>query len=263
MMRAVLLFGWAAAQDHDHHHAHGHGAMSCGCEKDEKDHPFKMDCTDKAAIKKAGEDMKACGDTASQAACKDLLETDNTCVTAFFILQSHHDYCDHETLTAEEEELVHIWEGSCIQCQVFRGHDKDLDTCPMVDCKKPQPATDATKTLTDTCTKESAEGAGDGKCCADAATTKAFQTIIAYHDLCAHDDIPKGVEDAVHDYEHSCEAHMCNVVKEGYDGTVCKEKYADDFLLGIGWVPKEDVTDIKGDSAAGVLGLLSAALLWA
>ena len=28
-------------------------------------------------------------------------------------------------------------------------------------------------------------------------------------------------------------------MKEGYDGSVCEEDYADGFLLGIGWMPEE------------------------
>jgi len=255
-MRVVLLFGLAAAQDHDHHHAHGHGAASCGCEKGEADHPFKINCKDADTIRAAAKTIKEdCGEP-SEANCKGKLAAgDAKCVTAFFVLQAHHDYCDHDTLLTEEEKFLHDWEAYCIQCQIFRGHDKDLETCPMVDCEKPKAATDAKDLLVAKCTKDTGDGleAGEGSCCTTDETKLAFRTVIAYHDLCAHDDIPQGVEEAVHDYEHACEKYMCNVVKSGYDGTKCEDDYADEFLLGKGWIPDE--------SAAGVLGVMSAALL--
>jgi len=268
-MRAVLLFGlaWAEGDDgHDHHHAHGHGAASCGCEKDEPDHPFAMDCSDTDAIRKAGTDLKDCG-TASEEACKGALAAGNPkCQTAFFILQSHHDYCDHDTLTSEEEMLVHDWEGSCIQCAVYRGHSATLDNCPVVDCETAKPAEDAHALLDAECADAKGKETG---CCTTADQKVAFQTMIAYHDLCAHDDIPLGVEEAVHDYEHACEDYMCNIVKTGYDGTKCEDDYADAYLIKGG---DDDHDDHEGhdhgddeevvkESAAGVLGVMSAALL--
>ena len=35
------------------------------------------------------------------------------CAQAFYIIQAHHDYCPHDTLTRYEEELFHEWEASC------------------------------------------------------------------------------------------------------------------------------------------------------
>ena len=39
--------------DHDHELAHGHGNSLCGCEKDEADHPFTIDCSDMQTIRAA------------------------------------------------------------------------------------------------------------------------------------------------------------------------------------------------------------------
>ena len=35
------------------------------------------------------------------------------CAQAFLVIQAHHDYCPHDTLTRWEEELFHEWEGKC------------------------------------------------------------------------------------------------------------------------------------------------------
>ena len=33
------------------------------------------------------------------------------CAQAFYVIQAHHDYCPHDTLTRYEEELFHEWES--------------------------------------------------------------------------------------------------------------------------------------------------------
>lgn len=227
---ALLLLAEAAfprsLQDDHAGHDHSHDAhmpccggecwCDCGCEKDEEDHPFTIDCSATQAIRDAGVIMGGCG-TPSEANCRDKLEAgNNTCQTAFFVLQAHHDYCDHDTLTTAEEEIVHDWEAHCINCKIHRQYDANLEMCPTIDCKDPAPAETAFQTLNSTCTP-----GATGSCCGDELTIGAFATIIAYHDLCSHDDVPHNVELAVHDFEHSCEDHMCNFEKEGYDGTAC------------------------------------------
>ena len=49
----------------------------------------------------------------------------------------------------------------------------------------------------------------------------AWKQIVAYHDLCDHDDIPAYVESGFHDHEAACEDYFCNAVPAGYDGAVC------------------------------------------
>jgi len=56
------------------------------------------------------------------------------CAQAFFIIQSHHDYCPHDTLTRYEEELFHEWEGKCNGCSIVRKYDAALKDCPVIDC---------------------------------------------------------------------------------------------------------------------------------
>ena len=59
---------------------------------------------------------------------------DKECAQAFFILQSHHDYCPHDTLTRYEEELFHEWESKCIGCNIVRQYNANLNACPVIDC---------------------------------------------------------------------------------------------------------------------------------
>lgn len=60
-----------------------------------------------------------------------------------------------------------------------------------------------------------------GSCCTTAEQRGAWKQIVAYHDLCDHDDVPEFVEVGFHDYEESCELYFCNAVPSGYDGTIC------------------------------------------
>jgi hypothetical protein len=56
------------------------------------------------------------------------------CAKAFYIIQAHHDYCPHDTLTRYEEELFHTWESKCHGCNIVRKYDASLNACPVIDC---------------------------------------------------------------------------------------------------------------------------------
>jgi len=68
--------------------------------------------------------------------CKVGVDADGlkVCAQAFFIIQAHHDYCPHDTLTRYEEELFHEWESSCYGCTIRRKYDATLKSCPVIDC---------------------------------------------------------------------------------------------------------------------------------
>jgi hypothetical protein len=64
------------------------------------------------------------------------------CHQAFFILQAHHNYCDHDTLSEAQEHLVHDFEGACTACEVARPKEDNLAACEVpTDCEDPAPAT--------------------------------------------------------------------------------------------------------------------------
>ena len=52
------------------------------------------------------------------------------CAQAFYVIQAHHDYCPHDTLTRYEEELFHAWESKCYGCNIVRKYDATLNKCP-------------------------------------------------------------------------------------------------------------------------------------
>jgi len=58
----------------------------------------------------------------------------NSCAQAFYIIQAHHDYCPHDTLTRYEEELFHAWESKCEGCSIRRRYNAALNACPVIDC---------------------------------------------------------------------------------------------------------------------------------
>ena len=98
-----------------------------------------------------GEDGKAQTD-AEEYNCRFLKNGDvKTCAQAFLVIQSHHDYCDHDTLTPYEEKLFHDWEGKCHGCSIVRKYDPALNDCPRVDCLDTTVAELGYEVLNETC----------------------------------------------------------------------------------------------------------------
>ena len=224
----------ADGSDPDPHAGHDHGGGGdapessqssggppkelCACAALDSNHPFTIDCSATDAIRAAKVTLDTkCGEPL-EANCKGTLEGggySEECQVAFFILQAHHDHCAHDVLTSAEEAEVHEWEHACMQCSISRGYDDKLSDCPRVDCDDTSGVAASYYVLSTTCTK-TATG-----CCTTEAQIGAFKTILAYHDLCPHNAMPKEVELAVHDYEHACEDHFCQIVDASYDGKTC------------------------------------------
>jgi len=360
----ALVVAFAAASE-SNPHAHGHGRELCGCAKDEPDHPFILDCNNAQNIRDAAARLSA--QTPSAAACQ---ATDANGILAtqsdFFVIQAHHDYCDHDTLTTAEETLFHDWEDYCLICGIERGYESTQDACPRINCQDTSVIDAAYWILNNTCLPSAGDGhahrrlsedefewggifpdtgtltagtytwvaqatgsprafvdpamkfifyqvssaswsemfsetlhanvntaftgacttanagdtlvagtcynmqfpstvnqvtfdltfaagrvaifaehvptefefdthylnlagvdvepavqTSDGHCCNNAHQIGAFKQVVAYHDLCDHDDVPYYVETGLHDFEANCEAHFCNAVTSTYDGTVC------------------------------------------
>jgi hypothetical protein len=147
----------------------------CACAAAEEVHPFTLDCTGTAAITAAETTLNTadcqaviagtCATSASDATLTGDLIAENClapkvftltdadacdaktggvmlCHQAFFIIQAHHDFCEHDTLTAGQEELVHDFEGSCTACEIARAKEVGLAACTVpADCDDPAPAT--------------------------------------------------------------------------------------------------------------------------
>ena len=156
----------------DHGHSHDHAAETCACAAGEADHPFTMDCTDTAAIAAAEaklNDASSC--VASKASCEAVVGGEMPCQIAFFVLQAHHDYCEHNTLTsAREHRLVHDYEEFCLQCAVTRPFDSNIADCNIPTCEDSAPALAAVATLAAGCTV-------GGACCGTTALQDAFKVL--------------------------------------------------------------------------------------
>ena len=158
------LFLAAAEEDGHAHgdeedgHAHGHGGQLCGCAQYEADHPFKIDCSDKATINAAIDALIPL--TPSKAECEKV-DADGVMYNQvnFFIMQAHHDYCDHDTLPTGAEKYFHDWESHCLNCAIKRNYETTLKDCPAVTCSDHSILDAAHFTLVNNC--EPAAG-GDG-----------------------------------------------------------------------------------------------------
>ena len=176
-MASTMRFAvWAllvtAAASHE-----GHEEVEvCACAAAETAHPFTIDCADTTQIAAAETTLKtsACqavtAGTCATSSASDATLTGATvaencqapqvftltdadacdaktgdvmlCHQAFFIIQAHHDACEHDTLTADQEELVHDFEGSCTACEIARAKEVGLAACTVpADCDDPAPAT--------------------------------------------------------------------------------------------------------------------------
>ena len=129
-----------AGDGHAHGHDHGSGQASCGCESQEADHPFAINCTDVATIRSAGQTLLACnGGVPAASACEDAVATDPTCQIAFFVIQAHHDHCPHDTLVRRRSRshqrtaslactwlawrMADVWRGCGARCLRARTTD--------------------------------------------------------------------------------------------------------------------------------------------
>ena len=140
-------------------HAHGDGGEPCGCAQFEADHPFTIDCSNKPYINAAIARLEALG-TPSEALCK-AGDADGvmTHQVDFFIMQAHHDYCDHDTLPTGAEKIFHDWEAHCLNCVIKRNYDPTLSDCVVPTCSNSGPIDTAHVTLTEKC--EAASGGHD------------------------------------------------------------------------------------------------------
>ena len=200
-----------------HDHDHDHDLEVCACAAAEAAHPFGLDCTDTVAITASTVTLGACAVTLAGCEDQPAVAGVKTCQAAFFHVQFIHNWCPHDTLTALEETLVHTYEDVCLNCAASAPFNATVATCAQPTCADTAPALAAFNVLNTTCT---ATG-GAGSCCATDATKAAWKTVLAYHDLCDHDDVPTYIENGYHDFEGACEDDGCNTVTTGYDATVC------------------------------------------
>jgi hypothetical protein len=201
----------------DDHDGHDHAGETCGCAALEADHPFTLDCTNAGAMATAEAKLTGESCSATTESCSAVVDGVMPCQIAFFVLQAHHDMCEHDTLSTTQEGLVHQYEASCLQCVANRPFDSAIRNCVVPDCKDSAPAMVAYNTVSASCTSDA--------CCGTPELQNAYKLLWEYHEICDHDDVPTEVEGAIHAYENTCESYAeCNTplsMSDGYDPTVC------------------------------------------
>ncbi len=207
----VALSTPRAMQDHDHDH--DHGDETCACHSTHDHHSFSLDCSAAAAITASATRLASCAVTAE--ACH-AVEADGSepCQTAFFHLVYVHGACPHDTLTTDQEALVHQYDGVCASCGVQRPYDANADTCVVPTEAECAAANNAGQVAAEAL---NAAVTGGTAACSDSATIASWKMLLAYHDLCDADTLPAVVETAVHAYEEACEDNFCNTVDESYN----------------------------------------------
>ena len=132
----LLTTAMVAAQDaHD-----GHDGM-------ESQHAFTLDCAATAALATAEGTLNSASCEATESSCEAMSDAGGTgtmmmvCQTAYFVLQAHHDFCDHDTLSEAQEGLVHTFEAACHSCTISRPYDSAVRECVVpANCDDPAPA---------------------------------------------------------------------------------------------------------------------------
>lgn len=177
-----------------------------------------------------GDDIEPEATMTQQSECQSIeVNGIQPCQQSFYIIQTHHDLCDHDTLTKAQELLIHDYEDFCSSCKIDRQYQPGLPICDKVpdetclDQKNNEThpwhtANLAIAYLEEHCTKN-----GDkSTCCRTQEEIAAFDVIYAYHEFCGT-HIPSAIEDGLHDYEEACEEHVCNTVDKPFDPMFCPE----------------------------------------
>ena len=71
--------------------------------------------------------------------CEKVVDGVMTNQVDFFIMQAHHDYCDHDTLPTGAEKIFHDWEAHCLNCVIKREDDDNLADCPAAPARLTHP----------------------------------------------------------------------------------------------------------------------------
>lgn len=192
-----------AEDDHDHDHGNGHDDHGEHCACIAAEEGFTIDCSDTSSVDTAVSYLSA-------NSCENVPTDENAeeaCHKSFLIVQSHHDFCPHDTLDKSVEGVMHVYEDHYESCQIGRQYDADLSNCPAVTCSDSAALNSAIDTLYASCNTT----------CTSNECTAAFQMVLTAHDTCDEDDLPGTIEVSLHDFEETCEAALCNSVTEAID----------------------------------------------
>merc|ERR1712127_412488 len=168
---------------------------TCACEAERVN--FKIDCSATAAMQDSLSFLKSGGCAAD---C-----SSDTCVEAWLIVQSHHDYCPVDAIPSDIEDDFHDYDEVCASCSILRGAVDGAPDCPTPNCDD-NSGNDAYASLVES-------GCADD--CSTAECRNLYFLLRSTHDLCDHDVLTSASEEGLHDFEEHCAAAVCNAEAGG------------------------------------------------
>lgn len=186
---------------HDHHH-HGDDEAKEPCACVAASLGFNIDCTATAAMTDSLNFLKSGG-------CATECDSD-ACQKAWYVVQTHHDYCKTDELPTEVEDDFHDFDEVCNSCAIARILDEDQPDCPAATCDD-ESGNEAYAFLVD-------NGCLDD--CSVQACSDAYITLRVVHDSCDHDVLSAASEEGLHDFEEVCDVG-CNVPASYEDQLTC------------------------------------------
>jgi len=188
-------------------HGHSHGTWKdefegkCVCQA--ASHNWKLDCVNTKPVTDAVTALKADANCAKK-------DAPQACVDNYYIMQAHHDHCLHDQLPTGVEKDLHIYEHFYDDCMIKRQYNKALSNCPAVTC------TDQTA-MTNAIAKLQSGACNTTLNCAMADCSAAIKVVLMAHDTCAEKQLPNNLEVALHDFEGTCAAQLCNTAGAAFD----------------------------------------------
>jgi hypothetical protein len=177
--------------------------VECACRA--KALGFQIDCANKGALLDALKTLQD-NDCATGANCK----SKSVCDKAFALAQTHHDFCLEDQVPEEVEKAVHTYEDVCDSCEIMRQFNAALPVCAPTECGDTmgfRAAFDYIENAANRCLETN---------CSNAECAANYRRLRGAHDRCEEDDLPKMIEEAVHDLEDVCAAQECNAADKAF-----------------------------------------------
>jgi hypothetical protein len=114
-------------------------------------------------------------------------------------LMPHLWQCLDNELPATVEDGIHLYEGSCEDCEINRKYDSSLPDCPTANCDNGSGNTAYLQMVNQNCASR----------CGTSACQSNFRILKAVHDNCGEESLSLQAELGYHDLEGAC-GPLCN-----------------------------------------------------
>ena len=157
----------------------------CACAATEPDHPFSLDCHDRAAIAASAAKLESADCVASTEGCDVVVDGMMPCRGAYFHIHYIHGWCPDGSMLYSEEQTLHDYEAHCPMCLVERPHNSAHPVCPEVNCTDVAAAEAQALILSSgsanggtACGNDADGTGGDGTCCRNAEEIAAWRKVL-------------------------------------------------------------------------------------